>query len=97
LNDAGLLEVIGTNPARAYTVRFQAKQELIGSPLNVAVFDVAGRQIRTLYSGPALASQQLFQWDGDTDAGTVVGSGVYFMVFKHAHGKNHVERLLLIR
>ena len=44
--------------------------------VEVIVFDITGRSIRNLYSGVAHGQLQL-TWDGRTDAGVAVPSGVY--------------------
>ncbi|MFN8179227.1 MAG: S8 family serine peptidase [bacterium] len=44
----------------------------------LAVYDVAGRLVRTLVRGPIPAGRQAATWDGRDEAGRRVGSGVYF-------------------
>jgi hypothetical protein len=46
--------------------------------MNVAVHDVAGRLVRTLFSGEAEASGAL-TWDGTGDGGRPLARGVYFL------------------
>jgi hypothetical protein len=43
------------------------------------IFDVAGRRVRTLVSGPLPGGESLVPWDGTTDAGSPVVSGTYFV------------------
>ena len=47
--------------------------------VSVGVFDVAGRLVRTLREGPAQAGEYDATWDGTTERGDRVGSGVYFV------------------
>ena len=46
--------------------------------LALALFDVVGRRVHTLYDGMAGPGVREFTWDGSTDRGTPVASGVYF-------------------
>lgn len=46
--------------------------------ITLAVFDVQGRQIRTLHEGPIDAGFHAFKWNGKTDQGQDVRDGVYF-------------------
>jgi serine protease len=46
--------------------------------VQVQVFDVAGRLVRTLESGSRPAGARRVRWDGKDDRGGIVGSGVYF-------------------
>ena len=46
--------------------------------VQVRVFDVAGRLVRTLENGPRPAGERRVRWDGKDDRGGIVGSGVYF-------------------
>ena len=45
---------------------------------SLKLYDVAGRLVRTLQSGPLAAGRHLRVWDGRTDAGAVASPGVYF-------------------
>ncbi len=43
----------------------------------LAVYDIAGRKVRTLVSGPMTAGEHAVAWDGRDDGGKPVASGVY--------------------
>lgn len=43
----------------------------------LAVFDVAGRLVKTLIDGPMEAGQRVVEWDGRDDGGRSVASGFY--------------------
>jgi uncharacterized repeat protein (TIGR01451 family) len=49
-----------------------------GGRVRLAVFDVAGRRVRVLYDGPAVAGRHALGWDGRDEAGRRLASGVYF-------------------
>lgn len=46
-------------------------------PVEVAVYDVAGRRVRTLHDGHAEAGALALVWDGRSDSASPVASGVY--------------------
>jgi flagellar hook assembly protein FlgD len=48
-------------------------------PVDVAVFDVAGRRVRELLRGVELEGWQSIEWDGRDDVGRETAPGVYFI------------------
>ena len=48
----------------------------------LAVYDVAGRRVRTLVSGLVPAGDHVVAWDGVDDRGASVASGVYFYTLR---------------
>jgi len=56
-------------------------------PVDLAVYDVLGRAVRTLAHGPAAAGAQRIAWDGRRDDGHTAGAGVYFVRLKTAEGE----------
>jgi photosystem II stability/assembly factor-like uncharacterized protein len=48
------------------------------SEVSLEVYDLAGRKVRSLESGPVGAGEHGVQWDGRNDAGQRVASGIYF-------------------
>jgi len=49
-----------------------------GGNVEITVYDVAGRAVRTLASGAMAAGDGSVRWDGLDDAGNPVATGVYF-------------------
>ena len=47
-------------------------------PVSLAVYDVEGRRVRTLFEGEPTDHGMKVRWDGRDDNGREVGSGVYF-------------------
>jgi hypothetical protein len=47
--------------------------------INLSVYDIAGRKVRSLESGTVQAGTREFRWDGRNDAGLPVASGIYFV------------------
>ncbi len=62
------------NPATTITYDVPAA----GGHVNIAIFDVAGRRVRTLVDEQRPAGVFSVQWNGDDDRGQRVASGVYF-------------------
>jgi len=64
------------NPSReGAAIAFRSS---VAGNVQVQVFDVAGRLVRTLENGPRPAGERRVRWDGKDDHGGIVGSGVYF-------------------
>jgi YVTN family beta-propeller protein len=56
------------------------------SPGRLAVYDLAGRQVRALASGSFAAGTHTVRWDGRDDAGQAMPSGVYLVRLSGAAG-----------
>lgn len=65
------------NPAGG-EVRFTVTLERAGS-LDVDVYDVGGRRMRTLFAGEVQAGSRELRWDLRDDAGARVGAGIYWL------------------
>lgn len=58
----------------------QIKYQLpVAAQVNLAIYNVLGRKVRTLVDGEKVAGFYSVQWDGLNDYKTKVGSGVYFV------------------
>jgi uncharacterized repeat protein (TIGR01451 family) len=68
-----------------------------GANVDIAVFDVAGRQIKRLASGVQPSGRHTASWDGTNDAGAKVSRGVYFVRTVITGQKAPVQRLLFVR
>ena len=68
------------NPFHAgTTIRFALPQ---AEHVDLEVYNVAGKRVRTLASGREGAGLLAYTWDGRNDAGQRVTSGVYFYRLK---------------
>ena len=65
-------------------------------PVEIAVFDLAGRQLRVLERGPRPAGRHRIGWDGRDDSGTRLKNGIY-LVRMTAAGNNWTRKLVLTR
>jgi hypothetical protein len=85
--------LIAPNPFHeATTVRFELPR---AGDADVRVFDVAGRQVRSLWSGSSPSGMRSVAWDGADDAGRRVSAGVYFLRLDAAglHEERRVVRM----
>ena len=56
------------------TIRFDLPE---ASNVSLVIFDMMGREVATLISGPAEAGYHFVQWDGTNSIGSSVAAGVY--------------------
>ena len=73
------------------TVEFLLSVE---SPVTVRLIDLLGREIRILHQGFLLSGRQLIRWNGNSDEGTSVKSGLYICLIETKGG---TSRLSLIK
>lgn len=65
--------------------------------VSLAVYDAAGQVVRTLVAGQSMPAGQYRQsWDGRSDAGVKVGSGVYFCQLK-AGDFSSIKKMTLVQ
>lgn len=64
--------------------------------VQLAIYDVMGRTVRTLASGELPAGNWTRRWDGSTDTGSRASSGIYFARLD-AGGRSLVRRVVLMR
>ncbi len=66
----------------------------VKSEVDLALYDVGGRRVRTLVSGMSDAGLHVIDWDGCDASGARVGSGVYF--YKLRAGELTLTRKLVV-
>ena len=64
-------------------------------PLQLRIFDLAGRQVRTLVNGAVTPGMHHLTWDGGTNAGKAT-PGLYFLRLRQ-DGQEKVLRLVLVQ
>ncbi|MCK4413689.1 MAG: T9SS type A sorting domain-containing protein [Candidatus Eisenbacteria sp.] len=65
------------NPFRGTAkIRFNLAGE---SPVDIAIYDVSGRVVRTLMDGKGNAGENTVEWNGLDNAGNHVGSGIFWV------------------
>ncbi len=83
------------NPSSgAFSIRFGPTT---GEIVEVSVFDVAGRLVRRLGEGSHGPGARSVHWDGRSDLGEPVGSGIYLLRFRSAGGMEGSRALIVIR
>lgn len=82
------------NPSAASaTIRFDLVQ---GGEVNLGIYDLNGRLVRTLIKGQRPAANYSILWDGNNQDGRTVPAGVYFL--RLAAGRKHeCARMIRIR
>ena len=80
------------NPTRSgCEVAFELARE---GETRLEIFDVSGRRVRTLESGPLAAGEHRAVWDGRNALGAMPGAGLYFVALTTADGRR-VARLVI--
>ena len=64
--------------------------------VEVAVYDLGGRLVRTLLSAELPPGVHKVQWDGQDHAGNALSSGIYFAVMRGPAGRI-VRKMMLLR
>lgn len=64
--------------------------------MQIGIYDLTGRQVRTVTDGLVEGGEHTFEWDGLDDLGRPVGSGVYF-VRARSGGQVESEKIALVR
>ena len=86
------------NPFTATTAIAYAVNVSEGADVQIGVYNVAGRQVRSLASGFQAAGRYQVSWDGRSDDGTTVTHGVYFLrAFVGGQRVESVSRILYVR
>ena len=90
------LSGVSPNPLLAGTpgrIRFTLAGE---ARARVEVYDLQGRLVKTVFDGIGTPGVNEAVWTGTDEAGTEVGSGVYFLRLR-ADGQEHSSRMVLLR
>lgn len=74
------------------TIRFSLAQE---GQVEIAIYDVNGRLVKTLVDGKETAGTHAVVWDGTNDRGTRVGSGVYWSQMKTGAFSSNKQLVIL--
>jgi hypothetical protein len=92
----GLIRLVlsGASPAQGEVqLRIESPERM---PVNVAVFDVTGRLVKTLLDGEAPPGRTHLTWDGRRTDGTGMPSGIYLARLTSSQGRR-VVRVSLVR
>jgi hypothetical protein len=79
------------------TIRFAVPEPVSGDArASLVVYDVLGQRVRTLVDGDVIPGEQAVTWDGVSDAGGSVPSGVYVARLESG-GTDKTIRILFVR
>ena len=88
----GMLSVYPNPACGCPTIRFVVPAD---KPASLAVYDICGREVRTLWKGTNLAVQPTYiRWDRTADGGRIVPAGVYFV--RLAAGSITLDKKLVV-
>jgi hypothetical protein len=82
------------NPFNPTTnIRLDVPEHALGK---LIVFDIMGRQVRTLYDGALEAGRYTYTWDGRDNSGSYVSTGMYLCRFS-SHSYTATQKMLLMK
>ena len=79
------------NPSTAVVYEVPAQ----GGHVEIVVFDVAGRRVTTLVDDEMTAGVKMVTWDGTTEEGERLASGIYFCRMKASGVEDEIKMLLM--
>lgn len=94
--------VVSSRPLASFPNPFQNSTEIRfdlaqSDHVELSVYDLSGRRIKTLLSRQLSLGQQASAWDATDDAGRSVAAGTYFLRLTTANGRAATERVTLVR
>ena len=75
------------------TLRYDLPEDAL---VNIAIYDMMGRQIRTLISTQHSAGYKSVQWNATNDAGSPVSAGLYFYMIQAGDFKQ-TKKMMLVK
>jgi uncharacterized protein (TIGR02145 family) len=75
------------------TIEFDLREDAVTS---LIIYDILGRQVKTIYNDFQLAGRYRIQWDGRNDYNETVASGIYFYRLRSGEFIS-VKKMVLIR
>ena len=89
-----VLNPIFPNPFNhSATISFEIAKS---SSVKLAIYDLLGKRVRILADGLFRSGRHQVDWDGHTDSGSPLGSGVYFAKME-TDGKSSSRKIVLLR
>ena len=91
------VQVLGASPVMSgepADIRFQVP---VSGGVDIGVYDVTGRRIRSMFYSAQNAGEHRITWDGKNSSGNRVASGHYFVVFSIEGNVGTAARVLVLR
>lgn len=63
--------------------------------LELSVYNILGKKVKTLYSGGVKAGNFSYKWDGKNSAGKIMPTGVYFAILKTKSFTQTIKMMLI--
>ncbi len=79
---------------RSAAIRFRLAR---AQRVQLDLYDVGGRRVRTLLDGPREAGEHNLTWDGTDDEGRRLGAGIFWMQMRTGEGYISSRKMLLMR
>jgi len=83
------------NPMNSSTFVMYALPE--SSNLRLDVFDIAGRKVRSIEMGTVPEGENSVSWDGRSETGEALSSGIYFLHLTGDGILSDAKRVVLVR
>jgi hypothetical protein len=80
------------NPSTKIPVKISKTEEI-----KFSIFDINGREVKTIFSGQIRPDSYLYEWDGTDNFGKIQSSGIYFSRIITKSGQIFSGKMLLIR
>ncbi len=85
------------NPAAGEPIGIRFSLAEDSESVNLSVYDINGRLVRTLIDGGMAAGPKRFVWDERHGSGHRAASGVYFLRLRRGGGATELQRVTLLR
>jgi len=78
------------------TIRFGLPESASGKKVELSIFNILGKKVRTLLNGAMKAGYHEVSWDGKNDQQRQVASGIYFYQI-HSASFYKIKKMILVR
>ena len=85
------------NPETTISFDLPAVAGMTRQQVELAVFDMLGQRVRTLWAGALAPGRHAYTWDGRDSAGAPAASGVYLYRLSSSAGDCLVRRMVLVK
>jgi len=85
------------NPTREGRLAMSFQLPYGRSDINLAVYDIGGRRVKTVVAGSIGSAAQQLHWYGRDQSGAPVASGMYFARLTSSTGYSEVRRFVVVR